>query len=1077
MSCNLDLLSEYLDGELSAPDRARMEDHLAACSVCRSALQVWNGVGEALEPPALAADFSGRVAQAVLAAPAPASLLSRLRSPVSRLLGDNPVAAMLRSRNSRRGAAAVPWRSVLLLFALPALLFTFPTWMDAEMAWVTHDYLSAFALFTGLGLLIGLPAWFLRTDVALLSSLHRGRCLEEILTANVSPALIVDTLATHSVKAILRAALPVAVVLLACCLPLDPQWRSSAVGLVLLWIPALVLTFFTLAYAMQAAATAGYMTQIGTWSRVGYLLLLPAWIPFALSFGKGMEILRVPGWLFLVWAMRLGAIEGLRRSLLVRSTGKKPLRWRLVGAWTDNAIVVRETRRRSLFDWTLAAVIFVPFGYLLVLFGLREEGWTHQFMVDTGWAAWWVLAVTSFFAAAIRTLGAVVGEKEKRTWEPLLEAGFPRSEFVSGWLQLGSLPVAVAQLPVYVLLTLWESSLGGVTGLSSLVFAGWLIGLVLTWSGAALGLALSALASTTREAGTRLVACGAGLTVLWLVCNGVLFLVALVGAEFGWWNAGSSMWAETVKYCLPAAALLVTSGLTLLLSRRVVKSELQLGGRGASLSSLPELGRWACWLGAPAAATGFALCADAGQSGMGVAALAVALTLLLVSGPVMALTRCAGGAIQGAGLGFVAGTVVAACSLALQKLLTPYAVLTVFLVTGKAYALSIQRAYEMFMLAPAVGAIVGLRMLSRQGKPWSDARPVFARRALGALLVGGGLLAVVTLWEDRQRRAAVSDPVLVERLVEQYGSRPDPNYRALAGSFYGLQSIPDLEARLPELRRLLGASAVEPATYHFQTLSDELKALAWRQADRYARGQSAGQEAEALTWRTYALLCSRASGIWSPAPLSHEVSAFVSRADLHEEAWSEWLHELQALDMSSESFGRRLDRRFANQYANLKRLQSLGEPTWLLNECFPLQPLDPLPDWYESTVAVRFANQYLAARSQLQRLEPVARPGELLGCLGPSMGRPYPHGPTVNRLPEIWRARQLEFEKLRVAIEMRLYQKQHGRLPRDASELPLTRSPWMPEDVTIVLNAQGVTALTDQGPVTLYSFEIPPRDE
>lgn len=1062
MSCNLDLLSEYLDGELTPPDRARMEDHLAVCSSCRSSLRLLSGVGEAFAPPP--PDFAARVARKVLATPAPQAWWRRLFQP------ENPVAAMLNSRSLRRGTATVSWRAALALFALPALVFALPLLGVALTTWLDSDHFISFAAFTALGLLIGLPAWFLRSDVALLSALHRGRCLEEILTANVSPALIVDTLATHSVRAILRAALPVALVLLACCLPLEAAWRLPALGFLGLWLAGLVLLFFTLAYVMQAAATAGYMTQLGSWSRLGYLLLIPAWVPFLMSFA-GFGWLRVPGWLLLVFVMRRAAIEGLRRSLLVRSSGRKPLRLRLVGAWTDNAIVVRETRRRSLFDGSLAAVVSLPFAWLSWVFAARQS-WSHQVLVDTGWSAWWVLVPVSFVAAVARTLGAVTGEKERRTWEALVEAGFPRREFISGWLQLGILPVLVAQLPVYVLLTLLEWAVGGVSGLASLVFAGWLSGVVVTWAGAELGLALSAASSTSREAGTRCVACAAGLLVLWLVWSGVLFLVALGGAEFRWWNASRSEWADVVKYCLPVAALLLTSAVCLVVSRRVVASRLELDGKGAALGHLPSLGRWAAWLGVPAVATWFALCVDGGQGGMGTAFLAVGLALLAVSGPLTAFTRCAGNSLQGAALGFAAGGLLAGCSLWLHKLLTPYAVLAVFLATHKAYAFQGGNIHELLLLAPAVGAVIGMRMLSRQGLSWGEGSRMAGRRALPVLLVGGGLLGMGALAVERWRDVRVSDPALVRRLLAplsvERSPEPKPDYSVRArvlGAFevrYAtIERKPinylQMESQLPQLRQIM---ATQPGTCSQEHVREGLLALArWQGSNRKA----------AATWRVYLQACVPTTGWWS-AEIPAELRHYVEVADLPEETWREWLQETAELAIGPQAFGQLMDLRFASSYHALKAECEFDE------DSYP-GPLDGLPEWYRVTMPDRFANQYLAARPQLYRLQTVSRPGELLGRVAPSDGMPYPTGESVNRQVYLWRAKLLRFEAFRVALEMRLYEKQHGCLPRGAGDLSLTRSSWMPDNTTIVLDSQGVTALTDTGPVTLYSFKVPARDE
>ncbi len=1036
MSCRLELLSEYLDGELAPRERAQMEDHLASCSECRSSLRLLTCQEE---PPPLSPDFAQRVAARVLSAPAP---LPWWRRTLARLSSANPVATMLSHRNLRRGAASVPWKAVLLLFALPSSGLFAVAVMDGS-----PEYLGGFALYTALGLLVGLPAWFLRSDVALLSSLHRGRCLEEILTANVSPSLIVDTLATHSVRAIVRAALPVAPVLLVTCMVVQP----ALAGLVLLWIPALALTFFTLAYVMQAAATAGYMTRLGTWSRLGYLMLLPAWVPLLLSFGPGFGWLRVPGWLALVVLMRYGAVEGLRRSLVARpAEARRTARWRLV-PWTDNGIVVRELRRRSFFDAMLGMVILLPCVALVLL----NEPWGRE----AGWIGWWAMVAASFLAASLRTLPSVVGEKEKRTWEPLLESGFPRREFVSGWLQLGILPVLLAQVPGYLLLYCVEVGLGVDAG--RLLAAGWLVGGLATAAGAWLGLALSAASSTTRETGTRLVACGALVVLAWLGTCAVLLVTALLGGYLGWWNPGSQLWAGTVKYALPVAALALVSLGCLASCWWTLRTGLLLGGGSASGSSWlptvlravawwsgPALGAWlGLWLGSTAPLTqGGAL-----QVVMGEAALSVLALALLLAWPLAPLTRCRGGRARGFVLGGIAGGMLAAGSWGLQKLALPYVSLALLVVTRRPFYLEAGGDPEVLLLAPALGALVGMRMLTGTGSSWEEGRRQAARRflvvaaAVSVLLLGG------MIWEAQAGSVKVTDPELDARVRHQAHARrrnDDLRDEAVAA---------DLRREKEPLDRVTSLRAIRKTlqSFPYDTLTPFQVERGIERLCRFARQQAADEpEVAALAWRA-------ALDVWCRQEVDtvflHPVCEFpfqsalhfIDRAQLPPSVWREWTAELRPPVGGGARLGMLADCRYVEACSELSGLR-----------------LPPVPGWYRRALPERLTNQWLAIRAEVYALRRVDRAGELVSAALPYYSGVVPLDRDLNQAISSYRASLLDLERVRVHIERRLN-------PTG----PITRSRWLPADVTIVLNAQAVTALTDEGPVTLYSSGRQQKDE
>jgi hypothetical protein len=523
---NLEALSALIDGEVSPDERVQLESHLATCLDCREVYQAMLGLGAVVAPP-IAADFSRRTAEFVrgrssLPPGMPGGWKNFWNHPVRRL------ASPAKRRTSGIGPREA--LKILGLFGIPTLLMSLLR--DSAQ-------LQTFLGVASLGLLIGIPLRHFSSEVSLLGSLRRGRCLEEILGTGMRPSTLVDVLATQGLGELLKACALVLPALLLGALALPAGIRSEALLDGAFWIPAVAMLFLAGAYATQFFLSwAGAAPVL-----IGGSLVLASPIlatQFALTSlyahegSNGVDPLSVILGLGLtaLWVGLVGrrlALYGLNHPETVERWSRGRKSGRRLPHFSSNPIARRELARVSnsvsegiggLFLWR-ASMAIAPLAWGMWASSGNGAQWGPRF-----WTGVAVFAVAIFARSALRTLPAVVREREHRSWELLLQTRLGLTSFVSGWLQVALYTVFFESIfGVFVLLmfglfapTLLVEDHGLAHGFELATLAGvTLMGSCLV--GANVGLALSASSENTRQASEGLLK---------------LMVFSSIGALLGW---------------------------------------------------------------------------------------------------------------------------------------------------------------------------------------------------------------------------------------------------------------------------------------------------------------------------------------------------------------------------------------------------------------------------------------------------------------------------------------------------------------------------------------------------------------
>jgi hypothetical protein len=579
MPCDFDLdrLFGWVDGE---PDE-QTEQHVRSCADCSSRVARLRSLGSELQNVPVAG-LSERQIQSV------AAHVTRQGRPQrnwwTRLWRDNPLVTLLQLR-ARRSRGPQPSLWLLLgLFALPSLVVGAVS-PDALLLYVTALLLAA---------AVGLPAFLFAQDVSTVKSLRAGRCLEDLVCAGLDPGRLVDTLALYSLRSLLRTGLP----LLAMVWPatqLFSQHRSAVLsGWELAWIPLCSVLFVLGSYAAQAA-----------WSpAVNHKRLLVCTGAFCFLSSLGFRVSHPLGtvlWIAVV-SLPLGLI--LRResaaALTAELRGELPAgcaarptnAW--ISPWNDNPIVVREITResRDYQGWrgtgAYFATGFVVLGGIALL--LPQLSWLQRVF------SWLLLQAFLYDRVGRRTLGAVVEERQRGSWDLLVGSGVIGPNFVQGWVQLAVASKRfwfVAQASILLLLgaTFPETLLPAVhTQLAGVLLAVGLSGtsLLLAWTAAHHGLAVSATQRTRQLAGVVFNAELGWMLIQGLILAGLLeaILVLFVGAR--WLDSGGHVY-ELVAFALAPGAALAT---VLLYRQRIsalhISSRLLQTGRPADFGRKPR---------------------------------------------------------------------------------------------------------------------------------------------------------------------------------------------------------------------------------------------------------------------------------------------------------------------------------------------------------------------------------------------------------------------------------------------------------------------------------------------------------
>ncbi|MBN9415697.1 hypothetical protein ABS71_00625 [bacterium SCN 62-11] len=494
MNCpDFELLSAYADGETTPAEASLVEQHRPECPTCSQYLTNLGCISHALrQPEPLPQGLKIRVR------PRPrAGWWQKLRE-----LADSPVVHLVsaqRRRRARFGPAEM--FKIMAVFALPVFFMTISS---------DRSPLLAFLVISAIGLMLGLPLRQFSEEVALLASLRRGRCLEEIVGTGTSAQGLLDGLALQGLFQISRAVLTVWPVLLLGTLGVPDYWRPRALQMEVAWLPGLLVLFLAGYYLAQLVQ----VWNPGVPRRLGALLAVSS--PWTLAL-FGLPGCLVAGLLTALVA-RLLAIYELEHPAQVRAVPPHR-RNRLVRSWSENPITRRELSRLAgrmgagwhrLLLWR-ASMALAPLAWGLYALQQPFEQWSGLLP-----PAVLLFSALFFVRSATLTLPAVVRERELQSWHILMQTPLAPSTVVRGWLQVCF--YTMASEGFFVLLVLGGYLLGVVPPSQ---WPGPLAGLLLLpascWLGAYVGLALSAASRTQREAGQRFILWSLAGLVLWLI--------------------------------------------------------------------------------------------------------------------------------------------------------------------------------------------------------------------------------------------------------------------------------------------------------------------------------------------------------------------------------------------------------------------------------------------------------------------------------------------------------------------------------------------------------------------------------
>lgn len=394
------------------------------------------------------------------------ALLLAEASPWGRRLGENPIRALLLLKEHRQGRELVS--AVLTAAVGMGLLQSHPPGRDTMglvvllgCMWMMH--------------LVVIPALVRPPDCTLLTTLRRGRCLEEIAGAGLPPARVVDTLAWHALTSgfsWMMLGLGLFALLPLLTTPSGEADRLRQVGLAVAWMlyPALRVVG---SYAAQMLAA-----WTGESERVTAPQLLLTVFVHAIAnvlLALGLTDLFFGGWAAgvlwslaaMLWVALLArgfAIEGLGRTeTRVRPDPVARKRPRMP-AWL-HPVLAREWLRDSVglpggaVGWVALNLLTLP----ILAVWLAGGGEALLAGSGTGMVLVYLpllgLLVLGALRAASRTLDGCLAEREQRTIDLVATTRMSSAEWLDGLAMVGWLPrVAEVLLALAVLAPAWLAS-------------------------------------------------------------------------------------------------------------------------------------------------------------------------------------------------------------------------------------------------------------------------------------------------------------------------------------------------------------------------------------------------------------------------------------------------------------------------------------------------------------------------------------------------------------------------------------------------------------------------------------------
>lgn len=374
-------------------------------------------------------------------------------------LDENPLRTLLRLKEGRQGRE---FATVVVCFAVGlGLLQSHPPGpptaglvMMLGCLWLLH--------------LVVVPTLLRPPDTTLLTTLRRGRCLEELAGAGLSPAGIIDEIGLHA----FYSGLPWLVAAAGALFALSAGFahlQALGFALGLLFYPVLRVAGSYMAQMLAAwsgesdrvtlpqLAAAAWVQGIGSVLAV-YGLTNLFYESYAVAAG---QLLGALAWLIL--ASRALAIQGLRRSdsLLQRAGTPKARRRPQMPRWLP-PIMAREWLRDSVGlpggIPTMLALNLVSLPVLLLWLdggGASVMSAANQETLLVGMPLLALLTVGTVRAAS-RTLDGCMVEREAKTVELVTTTRLTTQEYLEGMAMVGWIPrVAEVLVSLAVLVPFW----------------------------------------------------------------------------------------------------------------------------------------------------------------------------------------------------------------------------------------------------------------------------------------------------------------------------------------------------------------------------------------------------------------------------------------------------------------------------------------------------------------------------------------------------------------------------------------------------------------------------------------------